>query len=632
MRSRSLLAALALVVAFLPVAAGAEDPETCQAPPHPGGEWPSYGRDLTNSRSQPLEETIGPDTVTDLEVIWEFAAADHGGGTINTTPIVHGGCLFVVPSSGEVHALDAETGAPIWMTALEAVPQGYGGGVVGAPAVADDLLVVVINRGGSPYLAGLALADGEVRWTVTIDETPSAITNASVTVYDGLAFVGFSGSPGGTPAERGGYVIVDTEEGELLVKDWTIPDEDFEAGYAGASIWSTAAVDEATGYAYVGAGNPHSDRVEHERSNALLKIDLDRERDTFGQIVASYKGQPDNYVGGLDQQPVCQDLPPIYYLSSFDASCAQLDLDFGASPNLFTDAGGGLRVGALQKSGVYHAADAETMQGVWSRVAGVPCLACNASSAAVDAERVFVSAGPPGQVWGLGQDDGGIGWVAPVLGGLSYFSVSQANGVVYTTDTYGFLNAFDADSGLQLAKISIGFGLGSPGGGSVGAGGSSGVAIARNTLYVAHFGRVLALRPGEPSSSPLPGVPDLPELPAPPDDLPAAGSVIVAQPGSAVVGYTTRVSAVPVGYPLTFINGDSALHDVVARNRYGSDGQPWCGRYRAGRCPLFYSELAGLGQTTPVLGTEHLVAGEVYEFYCTLHTGMVGQLVALPGS
>jgi polyvinyl alcohol dehydrogenase (cytochrome) len=505
MRSASAVAALGLVVAVSAAPGGAvEEPEDAGAcssvKEHPGGEWPSYGGDLANSRSQPAEDVIGPDNVAELDEVWHFNTSDHAGGLFHSTPIVARGCVFVVATSGEAHALDADSGEVMWSTQLDATPQGYGGGVVGAPGLDEDRLIVVINRAGSPYLAGLDTGDGEVLWTTVIDDTSSAITNASVTVYDGMAFVGFSGSPAGQPAERGGYVVVDTAGGEILVKDWTIPDEDYEAGYYGASIWSTAAVDTETGYAYVGSGNPHSDRIEHEHSNAILKIDLslDEEReDTFGRIVGSYKGDRDQYVEGLDEQPACQDLPPVYYFPSsrFDATCAQLDLDFGASPNLFPGShhsGGGLMVGALQKSGAYHAADADTMEGRWRTVGGVPCLACNASTSAFDGEQVYVSTSPPGQMLALDKDDGDIGWVAPIGGGLHYFSVSHANGVVYTPDTYGYLNAYDAETGMQLAKFGMGFSYSGPSAGTVGAGGSSGVAIARNTVYVAYQGVVYA--------------------------------------------------------------------------------------------------------------------------------------------
>ena len=463
----------------------------CGAPAtHAGGEWPSYGHDLANTRSQPRESTIGPDTVGDLQVAWVLDAGADGGGQLNSTPVVADGCLYVAPSGGRVIAVNADTGKVVWTRQMDVSPPGYGGGVVGAPAVAGDSLIVVMNPEGAPYLASLRRSDGKVEWKTVIDRTDTSITNASVTVYDGMAFVGFSGSPGGTPMERGGFVIVDVATGKRLAKTWTIPDADYKRGYGGASIWSTAAVDTKTGYAYVGAGNPHSDDIEHQHANSLLKIDMNRGRRTFGKIVGAYKGMRDQYVEGLDRQPVCRTKPDVYYFASFSATCAQLDLDFGASPNLFRDERGNLLVGALQKAGVYHAAHATTMQRAWTTTAGTPCFACNAASAAYDGTMLHVAASPPGQLWGLERGDGDVHHVAPLADGLHYYSVSTANGLVYTMDGNGFFNVFDAATGRQLVKRSTR----SDGGQSTAGNASTGIAIARNTVYAAAGSLVIAYR------------------------------------------------------------------------------------------------------------------------------------------
>jgi polyvinyl alcohol dehydrogenase (cytochrome) len=463
----------------------------CGAPSaHPGGDWRSYGHDLANTRTQPRESTIGPDTVGDLQVAWVLDAGEEGGGVLNSTPIVADGCLYVAPSSGRVIAVNADTGKVVWTRQMDVSPPGYGGGVVGAPAVAGDSLIVVMNREGSPYLASLRRSDGKVEWTTVIDRTETAITNASVTVYKGMAFVGFSGSPGGTPAERGGFVIADVGTGKILAKTWTIPRADFKRGYAGASIWSTAAVDTKTGYAYVGAGNPHSDHLEHQHANSLLKIDLNRGRRTFGKIVDAYKGRPDQYVEGAHRQPVCRTAPDVYYFASFSATCTQLDLDFGASPNLFRDERGYLMVGALQKAGVYHSVFATTMQRGWTTVAGAPCFACNAGNAAFDGQRLHVPAAPPGQVWALDTAEGDYQWLAPLGGVVNYYSVSTANGVVYTMDGNGLFNALDAETGRPLLKRST-----QQDGGAQSAGyASSGIAIARNTVYAVSGSQVIAYR------------------------------------------------------------------------------------------------------------------------------------------
>lgn len=487
--------AMVLVAAVLGVTVPAAEAKPkagpCGAPAkHAGGDWRSYGHDLANTRSQPHESTIGPDTVGDLQVAWVFNAAENSGGTFNSTPVVADGCVYVIPSSGLVQALNADTGEIAWSRQMDVSPPGYGGGVVGAPAVAGPRLIGVFNREGSPYLAALRRRDGKVLWSAVIDRTETSITNASVTVYDGMAFVGFSGSPGGTPMERGGFVIVDLKTGKRLAKTPTIPRKDFKRGYGGASIWSTAAVDTRAGYAYVGAGNPHSDEIEHQHANSILKVDLERGRKTFGKIVGAYKGVRDQYVDGLDRQPVCENFPNVYYFASFSATCVQLDLDFGASPNLFRDDRGNLLVGALQKAGIYHAAHASTMQRSWTRVAGTPCFACNAASAAFDGDRLHVAASPPGHLWALDRSYGDYQWFAPLGDGLHYYSVSTANGVVYTMDGNGFFNAFDAETGRQLAKRSTR----SDGGTSTSGNGSTGIAIARNTVYAAAGPLIIAYR------------------------------------------------------------------------------------------------------------------------------------------
>src|SRR5207249_4766662 len=65
----------------------------------------------------------------------------------------------------------------------------------------------------------------------------------------------------------------------------------------------------------------------------------------FGRIVGSYKGNVDQYYGELQavsQSPICaaSEKTPLGDKQPFDnPACGQLDLDFGASPNVFTVGG-----------------------------------------------------------------------------------------------------------------------------------------------------------------------------------------------------------------------------------------------------------------------------------------------------
>lgn len=137
-------------------------------------------------------------------------------------------------------------------------------------------------------------------------------------------------------------------------------------------------------------------------------------------------------------------------------------------------------------------------------------------------------------------------------------------------------------------------------------------------MYVAHADGVLRV-------APVPAV-------APQAATPRAGPIVLAGPGAWTTNYATPGVAAQVGGSLLFVNGDIMRHDVVAYNAFGSDSAPWCaGAYAPGRCPLFWSALMGSGESTPVLGLENLVAGRTYTYYCSIHAGMHGTLVALPG-
>lgn len=564
-----------------------------------GGEWRSYGQDLSNTRHQDKELTIGLTDVSSLSVAWMH----DSGAAYNNTPIIADGCVYLAASNGVVTAHNADTGELVWSTDLETKPTAFGGGVVGSPAVDGDRLFVIVNQEGSPYLQALDRNTGERRWAVVLSDQELASSNSSPVAFNGMVFAGFSGNAGPGTVERGGYVIVDSTDGEVLATQHVIPDDAFANGYHGAGVWSTPAIDLDAGYAYVGTSNPHSSQLEHERANSIIKVDISPGSATFGTIVDHYKGLPDTYLPGLSEQPVCETYPNAYYVDRFSASCLQIDLDFGASPTLFTSEGRTL-IGGLQKAGVFHAIDPTTMDGVWQTVVGVPCLACNAASPASHDGSVFTAAGPPGQLFRLRGSDGLPTWAGVVNGITSYNPVTIANGIVYTVDGGGFLNGFDARTGVQVLKRNLAFDTGQP---MLSESTSSGIAVARNTLYVAALGHVIALRLGGAGG----GVPTPPELPGAPSG--AGGAQVIAGPGAVVTTYATANVTMPQGGSLTLTNLDVPQHDVLSDD-----------------VGLFGSPLIGPGQSTPVAGVDALAAG-TYGFYCSLHRNMRGTLTVTAG-
>jgi plastocyanin len=288
-------------------------------------------------------------------------------------------------------------------------------------------------------------------------------------------------------------------------------------------------------------------------------------------------------------------------------SCGDIDLDFGASPNLFTTGAGRRLVGVGQKSGVYHVFDAVTMKRVWTALVGPPTpVGGIVGSTAIDANGIYGPVTAPGHIWSLDRD-GSYAWLTPTGDAVHWGNpVAVANGIVYTVDLKGFLDAYDARFGEPLLHrpIFLQSGTGTDLVASWG-----GVSVARNTVYAAvgisglPNGFIVAFRPGGGEDGG--GVPEPPEAP----DAPTVGGAkIIAIPGSVATNYATTTVTVKRGTAVTFSNYDVPQHDVRAVN--GS----------------FSTPLISTGQSAKVAGVKALAPGR-YPFYCSLHRNMTGVLI-----
>jgi outer membrane protein assembly factor BamB len=499
-----------LISALLPAAVSQARLPGCADPKHPGGEWRSYGHDLSNTRSQAKEKTIDASNARELGPKWVFDTAAQkkvlDGGTFQNTPVIADGCVYTSTSTGWVFAINADTGKLVWATQM--IGQGggalIGGVIVGSPTVTNNTVYLAVSRPGSPYVAALDQKTGRVLWRSTVMTTKkfTAAFNASPVYYDGKIFQGWLGVEGSGPT-RGGFAIVDASRGctdrvnvkcsnmgsgaggKILASEWTISEKEYRKGYWGASVWCTAAVDQRTDHIYACGGNPHSEGKEARFANSLLKIDGDPKSKTFGEVIDHYKGRPDQYVPGADRQAVCENFADETTVLVWSVGCLMLDLDFGASPNLFRDAAGRLVLGDLQKAGVYHAVYTDKMKSAWQATVSVPCFSCNATSGAYADGRVFTVGSPVGHMVGIGTRKDQAGrpqWAYPMHDMIHYQSVSHANGVVYVIDTAGNLNMVDAETGLLLMRRPISADVEQialdPA--------SQGVAIARNRVYAAN--------------------------------------------------------------------------------------------------------------------------------------------------
>jgi len=503
--------ALALAAGLIPaVSAAPARAATCAPATTAGGDWPSYGHDLSNSRTQPDEHHIGTGNVGTVAKRWVFDAVDAlGGGVVDSTPVVADGCVFVmssVTSGAQLFAVNADDGSPVWTSGpMPGGDAALGGAGVGSVAVANGRVFAFVSQPGAPYAVAFDTA-GHQLWgggplalpntnDGVVERHENAFINASPVVIpspDGdMVFAGFATEENVAQGGRGGWTIFDAATGAVLAHDHSINDDEMATGAYGASLWATAAADPAGGFVYAATGNPSSAKPEARNADSLIKIDVGRASPTFGHLVGVYHGIPESYVGALRNQPACDDAPDAYkVVGSWSVTCVQLDLDFGASPNLFRNGTGPLMVGDLQKAGVYHAAYTDTMGGAWTSVMGAPAFPLNGASMASDGVgSVFGVSTPGGLMQSLSTVDGRQRWVEPAPDGLHYQSTSVANGVVYCTDDGGFLNAWDATTGLPLLRHNLALDTGEQ---ETTASSSAGVAIARNHLFVASGTHIVA--------------------------------------------------------------------------------------------------------------------------------------------
>ena len=141
-------------------------------------------------------------------------------------------------------------------------------------------------------------------------------------------------------------------------------------------------------------------------------------------------------------------------------------------------------VGDLQKSGVYHVANAGTMKPEWATIVGPSCFACNAASTAFDGSAIEGVSTPGGSMYSLDHSTGAINWLSPIGDGTHYQSTSTADGVVWTVDGAANLDGFTAANGLPLVRRPLSVDAGAPVVNIT----SSGIAIAENQLFVAAGG------------------------------------------------------------------------------------------------------------------------------------------------
>ena len=314
------------------------------------GDWNGWGVSLSNARYQP-NPGLKPEDVPRLKLKWAFGFPDDTQAAAQ--PVIVGGRIFVGSNGGEVYSLDASTGCVYW--SYDA------GGIVRA----------AINIVKSPktsrwvayfgdYHASMHAVDAETGkpiWSVKVDNHPAARIVGSPTYYKGRLYVPVASSEElyGMSATyecctfRGNLNALDAETGRPVWKSYSVPDPPKQYktssagtklyGPAGAGIWNSPTIDEKRHRVYVGTGNSFTG-ISIPTSDSVLAFDLDT-----GSLLWSQQVTPgDNWMTGCPKNPNCPQDPGE-------------DLDFGSASVLRSLPGGKQVLVATQKSGVVYGFD-----------------------------------------------------------------------------------------------------------------------------------------------------------------------------------------------------------------------------------------------------------------------------------
>ncbi len=262
----------------------------------PDADWPNFGNDRGNTKYSPLDQ-IDRDNFDTLEVAWTWTSVDEAlenlprgvrPGAFKPIPVVIDGHMYVSTALGQVAAIDAKTGAPLWSYDPQSWEAGrpanlgfqHRGVAVWRRGEAtrvlmpthDRRLVSIDGATGKPdptFGNGGAIAmtpdlGRKITESKTTHSSPPAICGDTVLVGSIVADLATH-----QEAPPGFVRAYDIPTGKLAWVFHTIPQEGEEGNetwengswkYTGnTNVWSMISVDEELGMAYLPIGTPTSD-------------------------------------------------------------------------------------------------------------------------------------------------------------------------------------------------------------------------------------------------------------------------------------------------------------------------------------------------------------------------------------
>jgi quinoprotein glucose dehydrogenase len=260
-------------------------------------DWPNVGGDKGCTRYSELDQ-INRRNVADLRVAWVFHTGDAGKDTtIECTPVVIGGVMYVTTVKSKVVALDAANGRALWLYDPYAgvnirqprASNGVNRGVAfwsseGQARIllgaSDGRLISLDAKTGRPDAAfGVSgIVDLRAGMEGDLDGVNYGPTSAPV-IYKDIVILGFSCPEGGRPAP-GDPRAFDVRTGRELWRFHTIPrpgevgNETWEGDSwkraGAANNWGGSSVDEKRGWVFMGTGSASPDFYGGDRKGDNL--------------------------------------------------------------------------------------------------------------------------------------------------------------------------------------------------------------------------------------------------------------------------------------------------------------------------------------------------------------------------
>tara|TARA_B100000401_G_scaffold327873_1_gene227760 strand:+ start:60 stop:1985 length:1926 start_codon:yes stop_codon:yes gene_type:complete len=325
-----------------------------------------YGWGYNTSRFIPKKSGgLDSSNITKLKLKWAFGFPYSQRA--RSQPLFALGSIFVGSQSGDVYALDLDTGCIKWNFTASAE--------VRTAIIMDEWKNGTIPS-QRPYLyfgdiIGNAYAidaqSGELIWKIKANNHPNSTITAAPAIFEDKLFIPISGLEVVAAFDdqyecctfRGGILVVESRSGKQIWKQYSIP---VPAKYhgktsvgtkmygpSGAPIWTSPNIDKKRRYVYIGTGENYSSPAD-DSSDAIIAYNIDTGEEVWRRQTLS--GDAWNLACMAKDNPNC----PEENGPDLDYSASSISIDLGFRDILV----------AGQKSGVVYGLDPDNGEILWS--------------------------------------------------------------------------------------------------------------------------------------------------------------------------------------------------------------------------------------------------------------------------